>query len=908
MKDNALRKHNIHIEIINPDPSDPQHNWTAIVGVQLLSIPSKHLQKNQNTDQPSPGLAEQVDLINTLFTLTPSTSYILRCITHPNPESFSAGKVTICLFGKTVAPDRKSAHKQASELIYQIIMQLGGTLPNYRWGVITDRNVFMEFWQPFDWNTSQVVEIRRREELVELDQVRLARSIGFVSNPKLSTKSAGEPVYYVHSFVPRPGRFERLLRIMLLHSTPLALTTILAPTSLTKGEEQFLLDSIKTCEGYRPPTSKNLARIQEQRAQILSQGIMDQMLRLQDAPYLLSISLASPGPIPTTICEAAGVAVSAPVGEGLNPITVAPLYLQKGGYDVVKPLTEEDWLVARRNLKQLSQEFWGKGICPDCACRLRFLMDAYEASSAFRFPQETDEGLAGLDVHSRRLRPLPKEVAQIALRKDRRTLLIGENDYLGLSQPVYISEKDRSTHMYVVGQTGTGKTTLLKNMILADMKAGRGLCLIDPHGDLFDELLEIIPEARKDDVVIFDPSDTEYPVGFNLLECSDEQQRQIVVREMRAIMHRYLEDTYKHMAVEFTGPIFYQHMQMNMLLTMSNPNLPGTLLEFYQIYQSQNYWRRWMPLRWEDDQLRRWVDVALPQMDYTNRRNPQDPSLGEYLSSKFVDFVFDPRLRLIFGQPKSTINLGNIINDRKILLVNLAKGLIGEANAQFLGLILMAKFQAEVMSRAQLDPADRKPFYLYVDEFQSLATENFSVLLSEARKFGVSLILANQYISQIRDPHIMQSLFGNVGILLSFRLGIEDAQTIESQFLPYFDRTDLTNLPNWQACVKAKIGGQAPPPFTMNTCLPNISPSLEDAENVRKLSREKYGRIRANVEKLIIEALKEPEAVQEADDELLTIPSRFRPTLNNKKKKLAQRIMVKYKRKDVRQQRKRNRR
>lgn len=896
MKDNTLRKHNIYVEIIRPDPSDSDQNWTAVVGVQLLSIPSEHLQNHQNPDQLSPGLAEQVDLINTLFALTPPTTYILRYITQPNRESFSAGKVTICLFGKTIAPNKEDAKKQAIDLIYQIVMQLGGTLPNYRWGVITDRKVFMEFWKPFDWDTSQVVDIRRRDELVELDQVRLAQSIGFVPSPKTSSKSAGEPVYYVHSFVPRPGRFERLLRIMLLHSSPLALTTILAPTSLTHSEEQFLLDSIKSCEGYRSPSSKNLARIQEQRAQILSQGIMDQMLRLQDAPYLLSISLASPESIPTTICEAAGVAVSAPVGEGLNPISVAPLYLQKGGYDVATPSTDEDWRIARRNQAHLSQEYWGRGICPDCALRLRFLMDAYEASSAFRFPHETGEGLAGLEVHSRRLRPLPKEVAQIALRKDRRTLLLGENDYLGLSQAVYLSEKDRSAHMYVVGQTGTGKTTLLKNMILSDMQTGKGLCVIDPHGDLFDEILEIVPDERKDDVVIFDPSDNEFPVGFNLLECTDDQQRQIVVREMRAIMRRYLDDAYKQRAVDYTGPVFYQHMQMNMLLAMSNPDLPGTLLEFYQIYQSRNYWRRWMPLKWQDDQLRRWVDVVLPLNDYTNRRNPQEASMGDYLSSKFIDFVFDPRLRYIFGQPRSTINIGDIMNSEKILLVNLAKGLIGEANATFLGLILMAKFQAEVMSRAQLEPEDRKPFYLYVDEFQSLATENFTVLLSEARKFGVSLILANQFISQIRDPGIMQSIFGNVGILLSFRLGLEDALTIEPQFSPYFDRNDLTNLPNWQACVKAKIGGQAPPAFIMNTLLPNTLPSTETSKAVRKLSREKYGRIRSNVEKIINEALIEPpEAVVE--EEVSPFNSLSRTSLSKKTKKRVQRTMIKYHRK-----------
>lgn len=850
----------IYVEILAPDPTHSRNDWTGVVGVQLLSCPSQQIRDLSVQENSSFSQTEQVDLINAIHTLKPTTSYALRCITRPNQASFSAGKVDVCVFGQTNAENRESAYNQAIELVFQLIMQLGGTFPNYKWRVITDPQVFSEFIHPFDWSTANVVELRRREELVELDKVNPTRGVGFVKDSHPVKASSNEPVYYVHPFVPRPGRFERLLRIMLLHKFPIAFTTIITPTSLLPEEERYLLDSITTCEGFRAPTSKDLARIQEQRALLLSKGILDQMLRLQDAPFYTTIALASPQKIPASICEAAGVAISAPVGEGLNPISVEPLLLQKGGYDVVQPESDQDWQTARQNQEFLTQGNWGKSISPENAHRLRFLLDGYEASSAFRFPKDSTDGLAGMEVHSRRIRPLPREVAQLSLQSNDTDLLpLGENDYLGLSQPVHIPDKDRATHMYVVGQTGTGKTTLLKNMILSDMQAGRGLAVIDPHGDLFEELLCIIPPERQKDVVIFDPTDTEFPVGFNLLECATDDQRQIVVREMRSIMRRFIEDMYKHMAVEYTGPVFYQHMQMNMLLAMSDTQNPGTLLEFYQIYQSRNYWKRWLPLKWEDEQLRRWVNVVLPYMDYTDRRNPQEASFGDYLSSKFVDFIFDPRLRLIFGQQRSTINLGNIMNEGKILLVNLAKGLIGEANAQFLGLILMAKFQAEVMSRAHLAPEERRPFYLYVDEFQSLATENFSVLLSEARKFGVRLILANQFISQIREANIMQSLFGNVGILMSFRLGIEDAAIIESQFLPYFDRSDLTNLPNWQACVKAKIQGQTPPPFTMNTILPPVLPSTEIAENVRNLSRQTYGRPRSQVEEIIREALKEPE-------------------------------------------------
>jgi hypothetical protein len=307
-------------------------------------------------------------------------------------------------------------------------------------------------------------------------------------------------------------------------------------------------------------------------------------------------------------------------------------------------------------------------------------------------------------------------------------------------------------------------------------------------------------------------------------------------------------------------------MQMNMLLAMSDEDRPGTLLQFFEIFQSRDYWKRWCPLKWKSEMLERWVSKVLPSTNYVHRNNPQDTSFGEYISSKFVDFVFDPRLRLIFGQAKSTIDLREIMDEGKILLVNLAKGLLGEANAQFLGLVMMAKIQAAVMSRAHLLPHERRPFYLYVDEFHSLATENFTVLLSEARKFGLGLVLANQFISQIKNSLIIQSVFGNVGTIISFRVGREDAEKIEPQFLPSFNRSDLANLPNWQACIKATIGGQVCTPFYLQTVLPEKNPDPLIGISVREYSQKNYSRPRGEVEEWIKESLLDKSTTTEDDD------------------------------------------
>jgi len=294
---------------------------------------------------------------------------------------------------------------------------------------------------------------------------------------------------------------------------------------------------------------------------------------------------------------------------------------------------------------------------------------------------------------------------------------------------------------------------------------------------------------------------------------------------------------------------------------MSDPDNPGTLLQFYQIFQSRDFWKRWLPLKIQDSQLDLWVKGTLENTDYTQTGMRGEVSVGNWVSSKFADFVLDPHLRGIFGQTRSTIDLQKIMNEGKILLINLAKGLLGEATSRFLGLVLMAKIQAEAMKRAKMTSAERQPFFLYVDEFQSLSTENFTILLSEARKFRMGLVLANQFISQIKDPTIIEAVFGNVGTYMSFRLGRADAGLIESQYLPYLDWVDLTNLPNWHAAVRTSINGWGLPPFTVKTILPQSPANPEIAAQARELSRKKYAHPRAEVDEMITRSITTPEKV-----------------------------------------------
>lgn len=845
-----------YVEVFSEAGPNDKANFHAVSAILLTSCPTVRL-RNMVSDNHKDNLLErQIDLINSLVQPNAPVVYAIRYVSRPNRSFLSGGTIDMAIFCRWTSHSEDEARRQVEDQLSQLLIQLCASFPDYIWQMVKTQEEFIKVWRPIDWDKAKVAEIRRREELVTLDSIKPTRRLGFNN---YSTDNADVPqtnLYMVHPFLPHPGQLERLLRMILLNPHRIVFTVTLSPVTLEDKEDQFLTDEISNSEGFRKNPSPNIQRIQEHRASMVCNALMDQLLSLQDAPFYTTITLASPEKLPATLVEAAGLAVSASVGEVPDSPYTRSAFIQMGGYDAVIPLTREEKEIVRDNLSTLSQQPWGQTLAPADAKRLRYLMNGHESACAFRFPEDTGEGLPGIKTHTQRSRPIPLELTEKLDRLDAsQTLLMGTNSYMGLTNDIRLPLNDRLLHMYVVGQTGTGKSTLLKTMLLSDMEAGRGCALIDPHGDLYEEMLGLVPPMRVNDVILLDPSDMKFPFGMNLLEADTWEERQFVVREMQAIMRRLMLEDYGRYGQEFAGPVFYQHMAMNMLLVMSDPEHPGTLLDFYEVYQSNDYWKRWIPLKTEDPQLKTWVENILSRMDYLRRSDTGHSTWGEYLSSKFMDFVFDPRLRLIFGQPQSTFNLQEIMNDGKILFINLAKGLLGEANSRFLGLILMAKIQAEAMKRGKLPPNKRRPFFLYVDEFQSLATENFSILLSEARKFKLGLVLANQFLSQIADQSIIRAVFGNVGTFLSFRLGREDAGIVEPQFLPYFDQMDLINMPNWQVAMRTTVDGASLHPFSLNTILPAREYDPKIASQVRTRSRVEHGKTREQVEKMISENL-----------------------------------------------------
>ncbi len=837
-----------HIHIFRPGADS---SWRAAFAVTLDSVAAERGGLTGDKDFLGAWLHRQMDFINTLFCPEPTRVFAVRHTVIPDRDYFSAGHVEISLLCCLEGASEDELRTAAIDLQREVARLLVGAMPDYGWRIVTCPEEFTRLWRPFEFSAAHVAEIRRREDVVKADTMQPRPMLGRGRAETGAVSTAGRSIFYIHPFLPRPTSLGRLLRTLLQHRSPVLFQAALSPVWLEARERDAIASEIAKCDDATAPRrggSGAAPHPHAAQAGALHDGLLEKLVRLQDAPFLLQVCLASPEPLPPSIVETAGVEITYPPSHrsGRPAESSPPLF--GGGFDTVRPASDDDLVIARSNLENLDVGWWGPTGAPKALGRICQLADADEASAAFRFPAADQDGLEGIEVCSARRRPLPQSVARVASRPPAERLCLGENRCFAASQPAYLLEADRRQHMYVVGQTGTGKTSLLKTMIMSDIEAGRGLAVIDPHGDLYREIRGLIPPSRQTDVVLLDPTDTDHPVGMNLLECRGDDDRHFVAREMRAIMERLIEDQYGPRAADYAGPVFFQHMQMNILLAMSDADDPGTLLEFYEIYQHKDYWRRWIPIRWKDPTLQRWVTVTLPNLDYTRRNNANECTWGEYLSSKFDDFVFDPKLRLIFGQKRSAIDIGEIMDEGKILLVNLAKGELAESNARFLGMVLMAKIQAAAMERIKKKASDRRMFYLYVDEFQSLATQSFITMLSEARKFGLGLILANQFFSQIKDQRILESIAGNVGTTICFRLGREDAEALEPQFLPHFDRFDLANLPNWNACVRTTVSGQIATPFSVHT-LPPPAPIDPDAGRaIKRLSRKRYGRPRAIVE------------------------------------------------------------
>ena len=398
--------------------------------------------------------------------------------------------------------------------------------------------------------------------------------------------------------------------------------------------------------------------------------------------------------------------------------------------------------------------------------------------------------------------------------------------------------------MYIIGKTGTGKTEFLKQMVMQDIKAGEGLAVIDPHGDLIEDLLQLVPPERAEDVILFDPSDTTRPMGLNMLEAQTEEQKHYVVSSIINLMYK-LYDPNK---TGIIGPRFEHGIRNAMLTVMSEPG--STFIEVVRAMTDAKFVQELLP-KVKDPIVRRyWTDQIAQTSDF------HKSEVLDYTVSKFGRFVTNKMMRNIIGQSDSSFNFRQVMDEQKILFINLSKGKIGEENSSFLGLILVPKVLIAAMSRQDVSLEDRKDFYLYVDEFQNFATPDFAQILSEARKYRLNLTVANQFIGQMEEE-VKNAIFGNVGTIGAFRVGVTDANYLQHEFQPTFTEADLINVERFNAYVKTNVNGEPVPPFSLDTTKDiakekaQMNPRV--SELIKELSRLKYGKDINVVESVISE-------------------------------------------------------
>jgi len=458
------------------------------------------------------------------------------------------------------------------------------------------------------------------------------------------------------------------------------------------------------------------------------------------------------------------------------------------------------------------------------------ILNPEELATIFHFPNKTVETPYIFCVYAKRA-PSPQEIPSSGL-------LLGKNVYRGISRPIYIEENDRRRHIYIVGKTGTGKSEFLKEMILQDIKVGRGVCFIDPH-DTIEKILPLIPPERAEDVVYFYPGDTARPMGLNLLEADTEDQKHFVATSIVGLMYK-LYDPYK---TGIIGPRFEHAIRNAMLTVMCEPG--NTFVEVMRCLQDPSFVQELLPKVSDPIVRRYWTDQIAQTADF------HKSEVLDYIVSKFGRFVTNKMMRNIIGQSQSAFNFRQVMDQGKILLVNLAKGEIGEENSNFLGLVLVPKILIAAMSRSDTPEEQRRDFYLYVDEFQNFATPDFATILSEARKFRLNLCVANQFIGQVEEE-VKNAVFGNVGTIIAFRVGVSDAQYLVHEFQPVFSESDLINIDAFNAYVKTIVHNEPVPPFSMDLtkdmAREKALSNPKVADLIREMSALRFGRERTVVE------------------------------------------------------------
>lgn len=674
----------------------------------------------------------------------------------------------------------------------------------YRFAPISAAEEISRVIRPFE--AASAAEVLRREEPVGAAVSR--RGLGFGAD--LDERRIDQ-LWTYSAFHLVPDSRRRLIELMLLQEAPVLVRVTLTPTVVT-DEERLELGALQ--RRWTTGTSDDIGAPREPL----------HAMALVAPSFETQIVVAGRERLSPAFVESVGLAVSPPrpPESGGGPLT--------GGYTLehLEPST-----VITDTLRPSANSPERTGLAPVTLHRLRRVMGPWEAAAAFRIPVATEASFPGLPVNR------TPSVTDAGRRLPTTGLMIGEVQTPAESTPIRLSGTDRFRHIYVLGQTGTGKSTLLQNLIVQDIRVGEGVAVLDPHGDLVESLLGCIPEERLDDVVLVDPADPHGVVGINLLEAESDIQANYLLADLCL----FFQQLYDPQNQGIVGPRFQTWLRNACATLLPVPD-QGTICDVPRLFIDDAYLK--YCFQYLRDPLVRdfWIEEMGKTSDYH-----KSEMLG-WFNSKFDAFRGNRMMRSVLAQPRSTINFQSVMDERKILLVKLSKGLMGETNAALMGYVVFAKLWAAALGRAAQPEAERQPFHIYADEFQNVTSPTLPAILSEARKFKVSLTMANQFFSQL-TPQLRESVTGNVGSKMLFRLGATDARDIAaSQGGNTITEDHLRRLPNFLMVANLLVKGEPLDPMLVSGLPPQVSCEVR-AKEARRRSQDRYALDRPVVERLL---------------------------------------------------------
>lgn len=661
--------------------------------------------------------------------------------------------------------------------------------------------------------------IQRNQVRVDLSQIGTPAKLGPVGFGASATVKTGPEVKatgfdYVFPWLPSLDSWRAVSESLHLLSMPSYLTVRLRPVSPESARQiETYRSHIEICEGFQREHGAENPLLAEQ-ARVLRQAIQIRLSDLNDCSVDLSVTLTSEASIDSAHAAAIGDAITAGVVSQSDRKEDRSVYLS-GGYDI-RIIQSAQAMAPEFHVE--SQPF-----------------TAAETASAFRFPFATIENRLNLPV-----RLYKTSVADLDAPQPT-DLFMGMNEHRKWAQPIGIPLADRLRHTYVVGMTGCGKSTLLESMILQDIYAGRGVAFIDPHGETVDSLLGKIPRERIEDVLLIDPLDYDRPIGFNLIACKTDFERDFIVGQFWEVF-----DSVYNMP-EHGGPMFEQYMRMFLGILMgddgkreSRKYVP-TVLDIDTIFWDKKS-REFLQEGCEPERIKDFMRI----IDATSGEHGLH-NMGPWVLSKFGRFLHDKALARMVGQSRNTVDFDSILREKKIVFFKLGKGRFAGPVCDILAGMFVARLLNAVFARSEMEASKRSEYFLYVDEFQNLVSNAFGEMLAEARKYKLGLVLAHQYTDQLTrgraaTTSLLPAVLGNVGTIASFRVGAADAERLAPSFAPMYAEKDLINIPNYQAYVRTSIGGKFVQPFNITTQLPSVKYNASVAQAVREHSRNTYGR------------------------------------------------------------------